>query len=100
MYVRAHILNYTEYMNVDTISTIRENTAVVMMIWKGVVSKKKKNREIARLICLKESERISQNRKGHSEADKAIVELGDQKSKMIKQYQHCVWEGSDKKKHG
>jgi hypothetical protein len=46
-------------MNVDTISTRRENTTVVMMIWKEVVSKKKKNREIARLGRLNGGERRS-----------------------------------------
>jgi hypothetical protein len=67
----VHILNCAEYMNVDTISTRRENTTVVRMIWKEVVSKKKKNREIARLGRLNGGERRSQNKKGLSEADKA-----------------------------
>ena len=57
-------------MSVDTISTRRKNTTVVM-IWIEVVSMKKKNREIARLICLRGCERRSQNKKGLSEADKA-----------------------------
>jgi hypothetical protein len=49
--VCAHILNYAEYMSVDTISARRKNTTV-KMIWIEVVSMKKKNREIARLVCL------------------------------------------------
>ena len=70
VYVGAHFLNYTEYMNVDTISTRRKNIAVVM-IWKVVVSKKKKNRDFASLGHLKGDKRRSQNKEGLSEADKA-----------------------------
>ena len=41
------------------------------MIRKVVVSKKKKNRKIVRLVCLKGDGRIPQNKKELSEADKA-----------------------------